>query len=141
MILIDRQQSKMIEYHFVNFENDLIAVEELTAEVAERYNFAAEATGAKSGNNVGDEKMIGQIEEIQRITDKLRKWIKVVRQTKEYFKDIIHDDFIKLYYEKRKTISEIASELYVSPDSVYKYRQDVLNYAAAKADKVGLIKL
>lgn len=141
MILIDKKQSKMIEYHFVNFENDLIAVEELTIEVAERYNFAAEATGVKSGNNVGDEKMIGQIEEIERITDKLRKWIRVVRETKEYFKNIIHDDFIKLYYEKRKTISEIASELYVSPDSVYKYRQDVLNYAAAKADKVGLIKL
>lgn len=141
MILIDRQQSKIIEYHFINFENDLIAVEELTAEVAERYNFAAEATGVKSGNNVGDEKMIGQIEEIQRTTDKLRKWIKVVRETREHFKDIIHDDFIKLYYEKRKTIFEIASELYVSPDSVYKYRQDVLNYAAAKADKVGLIKL
>ena len=141
MILIDKKQSKMIEYHFVNFENDLIAVEELTIEVAERYNFAAEATGVKSGNNVGDEKMIGQIEEIEQITDKLRKWIRIVRETKEYFKNIIHDDFIKLYYEKRKTISEIASELYVSPDSVYKYRQDVLNYAAAKADKVGLIKL
>lgn len=141
MILIDRQQSKVIEYHFINFENDLIAVEELTAEVAERYNFAAEATGVKSGNNVGDEKMLKQIEEIQRTTDKLRKWIKVVRETREYFKNIIHDDFIKLYYEKRKTISEIANELYVSPDSIYKYRQDVLNYAAAKADKVGLIKL
>ena len=85
--------------------------------------------------------MLKQIEEIERITDKLRRWIKVVRETKEYFKNIIHDDFIKLYYEKRKTISEIANELYVSPDSVYKYRQDVLNYAAAKADKVGLIKL
>ena len=141
MILIDRHQSKVIEYHFINFENDLIAIEELTAEVAERYNFAAEATGVKSGNNVGDEKILKQIEEIQRTTDKLRKWIKVVRETKVYFKDIIHDDFIKLYYEKRKTISEIAGELYVSPDSVYKYRQDVLNYAAAKADKAGLIKL
>lgn len=141
MILIDRQGSKMIEYHFINFENDLIAVEELTAEVAERYNFAIEATGVKSGNNVGDEKMIGQIEEIQRTTDKLRRWIKVVQETKEHFKNIIHDDFIKLYYEKRRTISEIANELYVSPDSVYKYRQDVINYAAAKADKVGLIKL
>ena len=141
MILIDRQQSKVIEYHLINFENDLIAIEELTAEVAERYNFAAEATGIKSGNNVGDEKMIGQIEEIQRTTANLRKWIKVVRETREYFKDIIHDDFIKLYYKKRKTISEIASELYVSPDSVYKYRQDVLNYAAAKAYKAGLIKL
>ncbi len=75
------------------------------------------------------------------MTDKLRKWINVVQKTKKYFKDIIHGEFIKLYYENEKSISEIANMLYVSRESVYKYRQDVLNYAAAKADKYNLIKL
>lgn len=140
MILINKQQSKEIEYHFVNHESDIIAVKELTEEIAERYDFTPEVTGIHS-NSVSNEKILKQIEEIQQMTDKLHKWINVVQKTKEYFKDIIHSDFIKLYYENEKSISEIANMLYVSRESVYKYRQDVLNYAAAKADKYNLIKL
>lgn len=140
MILISKQQSKEIEYHFTNHENDIIAVKELTEEIAEHYDFTPEVTGIRS-SSANHEKISKQIEEIQRTTDKLRKWINVVKATKKYFKDIIHGDFIKLYYENEKPISEIADTLYVSRESVYKYRQDVLNYAAAKADKYNLIKL
>lgn len=140
MILTNKKQSKEIEYHFINYENDTIAIKELTEEIAEHYNFTPKVTGIHS-NVVSNEKVLQQIEEIQTTTDKLQKWVMVVKATKGYFAKTIHSEFIKLYYENRKTVAEIANELYVSKESVYKYRQDVLNFSAVKANEYELIKV
>ena len=69
------------------------------------------------------------------------EWKEVIEQVINHFIDTIHGKIIELNYFQQYRITKIFTLLAIEKTTYYDLRQDIIYYAAFKAQDKGLIKV
>lgn len=69
------------------------------------------------------------------------KWKEVIEQVVSHFKDTMCEKIIELNYFKQYKLTKIFTLLAIEKTTYYDLRQDIIYYAAFKAQEKGLIKV
>lgn len=138
-MLLERSIVKEIEGHFYRFEEEAAEIEALLQETAEAYDFSYVRVKV-SGGGIADP-VFRRTERLMRETGTLKGWNSVVKAAAARFEGTQMEGFIELVYLKKRSVVSVCSELFIDRRTYYKWRENLLNYAAMKACGLGLISV
>ena len=139
MAILSREIIKEIESHFYGYQIDRRWVEERKQEIAESIDYSQQL--AKAANSSPADTTYIHAVEIDKNVGQLQKWIRVVDETIKKFKDTPHMQLMTMLYTERQGEVKICDALYIDRSTLYRWKDQILTYAAMKACGAGLIEV
>lgn len=137
-MVISRENSKLIEQHLYNHEEEKKRLKQRKIEIAENIVHAADKTGIR-GSMKSDPTYTKALK-IEAETALLQAWVDVIEDTFAYFKGTETGEFMQDVYCGWARYTD-AANMYVSKSTYYRKREDVVTYAAIKAYEKNLINV
>ena len=139
-MIIPKSIEYQIESHFFCYEEEKKQAEILERDIAEAITPNLDGVGGSGGISDPTAQKAAQIE---KETRSIRMWVDVVDATIKHFRATESEkaEFFKLHYVQLKSPPTAQIELNISQPTFYRWRKDLLTYAALQAAKAGLLEL
>ena len=136
-MVLNRKIVKEIEYHFYNYEKEKREIDQIATETAEAFAYDFNLAGVNSSGT--SDPTAHRVELIEKKCKDIKRWIKVVEDTFDHFKNDMKKEFAQRLYLKKQTPLCIQENLYISERTFYAWKADIVNYAALKAGESGIL--
>ena len=138
--MLDRNIYRKIEYHLYNYKGLRQEIEQQRKEaILGGRQAIGEAGGGRSRHS--DPTALKALELCRREIAETEKWLRVVEATISKYRGTDKQRLIDLKYSKGLNEIRICMELNIARRTYFRWRQDVITYAALVAAQKGMIKV
>lgn len=138
-MILEKDIIRRIEYYFYNYEQEHEQLEILTEDII--YGVQVGFVDGSRGTAISNKTANSAIELMDKKNVEKEKWIEVVSDTINRFKDTEYEGIFNLTYKEQYRLPKILRVLAMEKSCYYNYRNDIILYAAFKATEKGLIKI
>ena len=137
-MIIPKSVEYEVESHFVCYAEEKQRIKELATDIAEAITPNLDGVGGSGSISDPTAQKAAQIE---KETSELKSWVEVVEATIAHFNQVAPDKvkLIKLYYFELYEWRKVQMALHIGSSTFFKWREDVIVYAAAKAMRKKLV--
>ncbi len=141
MILEKRIYKKVEHYLYSHFEmTEQLAIEEDDIIYGCKSKHLGEETGASMSHTNSSKVEDAALKLIELQEDESSKWVNVVTDAINDFKDTEYEKLIDLTYNKQFRVTKILRMISIEKSAYYEKRNDVIIHVALKAASRGLIE-
>lgn len=139
-MIIPKSVEYEIEGHFLCYREEKQQIEDIETEIAEAITPRLDGVGGSGGVSDPTAQKAAQIE---KETRNIRSWVNIVDSTIKHFEreEPYKAELFTMYYERLQSAQTIQILMCISQPTFYRWRKDLITYAALQAVKAGLIEL
>lgn len=132
--------AKEIEAHFYNYQQEKETYESMVDAIASGMNFQLDPTGGIRAIGTNSDQTFNKVMALDRQCENLRLWIKVVEYTYHGIGNELKEFMIAVYKDRLSPLA-CQDKFYMREATYYRWKQDILNYAALIACELGVLKV
>lgn len=136
-MILSRKLIKKIEGHFYRSQEERYLLDAMVREIAEQICTRLDESGVKTRNF--SDTTASKAVQIEKQADELKKWVEVVKKTYERFRDTPYAQLMNMIYIEKASPVKVQCSLFISEATFFKWKADIMMYAAMKACEYGLI--
>lgn len=138
MAAISRKNYKTIEWHFYHYQEVKAAAEEKREDILNTANYEAEASGVYSTDT--SDRTGNTVIRLEAARDNAA-WCEVVEETVEKYRKGPLGLLINMLYVEKLGIYRICDSLCIDRSTLYRWKKEIIIYAALKACEKKIIKI
>lgn len=138
-MILSNQVMKEIESHFYNWQQERKYIDDTTKEIAQSVDYSKKLVNY-SGSEKSDP-VFKRMLEIDEQLGKLKKWCLVVEKTAERYKNTPYSQFLSMVYTEQLSKEKVCDALCFERRNFFRWRKEILHYAAFIAYKYDLIEI
>jgi hypothetical protein len=136
-MILDRRSVNEIERHLYGWQRERKLLDELKNEIAEAADFSMDL--AKPTNRQVSDTTGRRAAQMERDLWVMHRWVRVVEAVRARFLHTPMEKFLTMVYVEHAGEVAVCKECYISRRTFFRWKKDVIYYAALKACEYGVL--